>query len=743
MPPAGDAAEDDDTGGGAVALSATPAETSARTPAPQAGPATGTGSGTDRGTDTGTGDAGGVGATRLPYLPGLDGLRAVALLAVLAFHHGYAWARGGFLGVSSFFTLSGFLIATLALGEWSATGRLAPARFWERRARRLLPAALVALAAIAVLQATLGIGSAPGFRGDLLAALGYAANWRAAATTGDYARLFSDPSPVAHLWSLAIEEQFYLLFPLLFPAVMLAVRHRRRPGAGTAAAGAAWAALAAASFASAWVLARGGDGNSGLVYYATFTRAGELVVGVVAAHVYVLARRARADRPHRAPAGDGRPTAGGTPGTPAADRVAPSLADAVGRAVPVAGALALAGLAVLWHATTLGTPGLFRGITAVNAGLTVLVVLATTTGGPVARALGWPPLRALGRISYGAYLYHWPVFLVLDAQRTHVGHPHWLFAARVGATVALAAASYRLIEAPVRFRLPLSRPRLAAASAGAVALVAVVVLVLPVGGGAPTGVGLDPDAEEMGWTVPAGAPDPVRVLLVGDSVAWSLGPSFRAWNDSDPPVGLAVEGYTPFGCPLGGLDVPVRINGQPWRRGGDCRTWHDNLVAIVARADADVIVFTSGVFEMGERQFAGDWYHLGDPVFDRWLEERLAGIADVLASKDVPVLWGTLPHLRMRDPADLSVPWDELDENDPARVDRLNELVLEVVADRPGVEIVDLGAWARDLPDGEFGEERADGVHVAWAGAAELAAWLGPQVTAAAGAAATDPAARP
>ena len=473
MPLATDVTEDDPDGG-ASALGSAGADT---------------GTGTNTGRDDAEGGAGAAvaGAARLGYLPGLDGLRAVALLAVLAFHHGFGWARGGFLGVSSFFTLSGFLIATLALGEWSDTGRLAIARFWERRIRRLLPAALVALAGIAVLQATLGIGSAPGFRGDLLAALGYAANWRAAATTGDYARLFSDPSPVAHLWSLAIEEQFYLLFPLMFAGIMRIVGRRRRLPIATA--GAAWTVLAAASFAAAWVLAGGGD-NSGLVYYATFTRAGELIVGVAAAHAFVLARATRVSRAVAQRRDD-------APRTRRARGALPV-------AVTAAGGVAFVALLVLWRATSLGTPSLFRGVTALNAGLTVLVVLATSTGGVVARVLGCLPLRALGRISYGAYLYHWPVFLVLNGERNPVGHPHWLFLLRVAVTVALAAASYALIEAPVRFRFRVPRPQLAGAAGGAVAVVAALVLLLPVGGTAAIGLGLDPDAEEMGWTVPAG-----------------------------------------------------------------------------------------------------------------------------------------------------------------------------------------------------------------------------------------------
>jgi peptidoglycan/LPS O-acetylase OafA/YrhL len=675
--------------------------------APGAGP---------RADGAGTGD-------RLPYVPGLDGLRALALVAVLAFHQGFGWARGGFLGVSSFFTLSGFLIATLALAEWSGTGRLAVGRFWERRARRLLPAALTALAGVAVLQATLGIGSAPTFRGDLLASLGYVANWRFVATTGDYARLFSDPSPVTHMWSLAIEEQFYLAFPLVFSGVMLLVG-RGRQRWSLAAAGAAWALLAAASFASAWVLARGGD-TSGLVYYATFTRAGELLVGVVLACAFVAWRRR-----HRGGDGSSRTAAGTTATTATTPTTATTATTAAGRAVRVGGVLGVGGLVVLWHATTLGSPRLFQGLTVANAGLTALVILATTAGGPVAWVLGRRPLRLLGQISYGAYLYHWPIYLVLDAERTGIGHPGRLFAVRVAATVAVAAASYALIESPVRFRLPVPRPRLAALLGGAAVAVVVLTAVLPVR--EPAGAGLPSDAQEMGWTVSPATPGATRVLLLGDSLAWSLGPSFRAWNDDVPSEPVAVEAYTPFGCPAGGLDVPLRINGHRWRGGGDCADWHDHLADIVARADADVIVFSSGVFEMGERQFAGDWYHLGDPPLDRWLRERLAAIADVLAAGDVPVVWATHPHIRMHDPTDATVPWSDMGENDPARVDRLNEIVDEVIDGRPGFDRVGLDEWTRDLPGGEFDPGMRDGVHYSWEAAQLLAGWLAPQVIAAA-----------
>ncbi len=169
---------------------------------------------------------------------GLDGLRGLAVAAVVLFHSQLTFARGGFLGVSAFFTLSGFLITRLLIDERARTGRVGLRAFWARRARRLLPAAFVTLAGVLVFGATVATGDQlRSLRGDVLAAIGYVANWRFYFAGRSYSHLFSAPSPVLHFWSLAIEEQFYVVFPLVVALTLRVGRGRRSVLGGLFAAG--------------------------------------------------------------------------------------------------------------------------------------------------------------------------------------------------------------------------------------------------------------------------------------------------------------------------------------------------------------------------------------------------------------------------------------------------------------------------------------------------------------------------
>src|SRR5580704_2871179 len=160
------------------------------------------------------------------YMPGLDGLRALAVLAVIAFHEQFSWAPGGLLGVGVFFTLSGFLITSLLLGQWSAKGRIRLGDFWLKRARRLLPALFVMLAVVTAWVTIADRARLDALRGAVGAAAGYFSNWYLIANNQSYFARFAPPAPLDHLWSLAVEEQFYLVWPLLLVAGLVFLRWR-------------------------------------------------------------------------------------------------------------------------------------------------------------------------------------------------------------------------------------------------------------------------------------------------------------------------------------------------------------------------------------------------------------------------------------------------------------------------------------------------------------------------------------
>ena len=316
---------------------------------------------------------------RLPYLPALDGLRAAAVVAVLLYHAGVGWLPGGYLGVDTFFVLSGFLITALLLAEWQGNGGIALAAFWARRARRLLPALLLVLLAVGAYAAFLAPAhELSSLRGDSLATLFYGANWRFVASAQGYFDQFVTPSPLRHAWSLAIEEQFYLVWPLV---VLGWLRLRRGRTAGL---GGFCVALALGSAALMALLAQGAADTS-RAYYGTDTRAQAVLVGAALAVAW-----------HRRPdAVAGRP----------------------GRLV-----LALAGVGVLvtawlWTSVPDTDRWMYRGgfLLAAVATAAVLAAVARPDPGRAARVLTLAPLRWIGAISYGLYLWHWP-----EIGRAHV-----------------------------------------------------------------------------------------------------------------------------------------------------------------------------------------------------------------------------------------------------------------------------------------------------------------------------------
>ncbi|MGH9274429.1 MAG: acyltransferase family protein, partial [Acidimicrobiales bacterium] len=296
------------------------------------------------------------------YWPGLDGLRGLAVAAVLLFHGGISWARGGFLGVSLFFTLSGFLITSIVVRERETTGRVSLTGFWARRARRLLPASILALLlAIVAVRLAVPFTQRVEALGDVKAAAVNLANWRFIWRGAVYADVTRLPSPVQHYWSLAIEEQFYIVYPVV---AMFALRRRKVLAA----------VLGAVVVLSTWRQLSIDD--PARVYFGTDTRAAELAIGGLLA----LGR-------HRIAA----------------------LATATWRRLPDAlGLVALVATAILWSSLSDTSPGLseggFTGIALVSAAL----VFAAVEGQLLPKLLAVRPLVWLGVVSYGVYLYHFP-----------------------------------------------------------------------------------------------------------------------------------------------------------------------------------------------------------------------------------------------------------------------------------------------------------------------------------------------
>jgi peptidoglycan/LPS O-acetylase OafA/YrhL len=637
---------------------------------------------------------------KLPHLPGLNGLRALGLLAVLVFAHDVDLLQGGFLGISTVFTLSGFLMATLALAEWSQTSHMLLGRFWDRRARNLLPPYLAVLAFVVILQVAVRVGSVPTFRGDVFAALGFVTNWRLAFPSAGFASSFTELSALTHLWPVSITAQVYLLFPLVFMMFMLVTGRQWR------ASGYAFAVLAALSFGAAWTLS-GTTDERRIAYYGTHTRAGELLVGVVLAYLVL------------------------TPGF--RTLLSKPLAMTVVRN-GAAGALVV--LVALWFLVPQDSTSLFKGITLLNALLTAWVILAVTMPGPAASILGFAPLRHLGEISFAAYLFHWPLYLLLDEERLGMSGPV-LLAIRLGATLAAGAASYWAIQGPFRLQIVKVKPATVGAGlVGCAALLAAAVFVLPVN--PPANISLDVDDGQGPGDLEVVAPvsgDPTaRVLVVGDEAAGSLASGFVSWNEApeNDDQQFLVDTHVTEGCPLGGSGVR-RDLGLEVEASLDCEAWRPRLPRMLDAADYDVIVVAMGGADLGERKIGRHWQHLGDPAYDVWMAQQIDGLADVLSEKGVPVLWATYPHMRTVDEERPDEQWTAYDDNDPHRVDRLNELIRSTVAGRDGFEVVDLTAWLFEIPRGEFNSDFRVGATFTEPGAKAAVAWLAPQVLSATG----------
>lgn len=636
-------------------------------------------------------------APKMPYLAGLDGLRGLALVAVLAFSGGLAQARGGFLGISTAFTLSGFLLAAGLLGEWAQTARIGLKDLWSRRAARIVPAVYAVIALVVVLQLTLRVGSVPTFRTDVWASLGFATNWQLMFPADGFVSSFSQLSALRHMWPVAIVVQLTLLLSLVCGGLMALTSRSWR------AAGVVFAGLTAGSYATAWILG-GNPAARDIVYYGTHTRAGEMLLGVVLAYLLLTPSfRSVFDRPK------------------------------VLSVVRAGGPLALAGLLLGWILIPPDSSFLFRGGTLLNGLLTAWVVFAVTLPGPVTTLLSQVPLRKLGAISFSSYLLHWPVFLLIDGKRTGLDNLP-LLGVRVAVTLAAGAVAVWAIESTFRWRASFSRAQLTSGLLTAAAILAVLVVILPIN--PPANISLTVDdgtgPGELDVVAPTGGEsEAARVLVIGDETAASLMPGFAAWNEDNPDAQLRIDTHVADDCPLGGPGA-LRRFGEDAEPTLACEAWRYRLPKMLEAADHDVIVVLMGGADLGERQVNRTWRHLGDPAYDLWMADQITGLADVVGEPESPAVWLTYPHVRLlpEDAGDSEEPldWADFDDNDPNRVNRLNALIQARVAPRRGFDVLDLDWWSQNQPGGQFAPESWTGSELTEQGATAAAAWLAPQL---------------
>lgn len=633
------------------------------------------------------------GGFRLSHLPALDGLRGLAILLTVAFH--LKVLDGGFLGIDLFFVLSGFLITTLLLEEMAVSDRIDLKHFWVRRARRLLPAVLlVLLVVVAFSMFGENVEELTRTRKEAFATLIYLANWQAISAGSSYWESFLDPSPLRHTWSLAVEEQFYLVWPLLLFGVLALLRRRAErgraaPGSGRlgdATPGVAVArvvlvlapVLALASAAWMWRLYEPGSDPS-RVYLGTDTRLAAIAMGAAVAALYQV------HGPVRSTIGRGL--------------------------LEIFAVVVLVGQAVAWVLVDGQTQQLYQGgLLVIGAGSALVIAAAVHPWtSVVARMLSFRPLQWFGLISYGWYLWHWPVIVALDESRT--GLSGWpLVAVQFSAGLLLAVASTALIELPIR-RGSFAHPRggllrLGAAAAVLVVLVASVPYLSRDGGGGERDLEADLAAAKA-----TGGP---RVLFLGDSLVAASADQFVTRTEA---TGAAAVTVAKPGCGIFAVDHDVRRD--DFVRPLDCdevlESWIDTTVSL---APDVTIVLRAGAANW-DMEIDGDWY---SPCDDAWQElnrVELRELLDGLGETGTEVVVATIPP-----PGEGQ--WLQPDSRE--RADCVNDMNREVAA-ASGASVLDLENWV--CPGSQPCREeingvpmRPDGLHFKGVSAEAAADWI-------------------
>ena len=664
--------------------------------------------------------------TTLGVQPALDGIRAVSVIAVLCYHAGFGWSHGGFLGVEVFFVVSGFLITTLLIEERNRCGAVSLRRFWARRARRLLPALFAMLVAVTIVVLWRGDPAQQSqLRRDLPWGVGYVANWGQILSDAPY--FAPSPSALRQLWSLAVEEQWYLLWPLVFVALGRRAESDRRRGVGIAIVAIAIAVgttfAATIEWPQRWLDPWRGDlrevDTVNFLYLSTFTRSGGLLLGAALAFLWRPWARVAAPAP-----------------ISTARRSAPLRSSS--RRLDAVGALALVGLVGAFAVGDVEDVATYQWLLPLTgvASLAVIGVAVHPNATIMRRFLGQRWIVAVGRRSYGLYLWSWPISLAVGANRGS-----WTRSAiAMAITAPVSEACYRWIEGPIRSgvagrwwsRLPsASGQRFGAVVAAAVVAIGafgvirlaevdpvydaakdtasteVFDLIAPptaepiTSAEAPSSAtttvealsdadGLteaaaaattNPTTKQTTTTAPPPPvtfpPLPRRLVIVGDSTAHSLAVNLPRGLDTY----FRVEDGSINGCSV--YSDGVGFSGRSFRRPfGDCAGWERRWLKDAQRVDAELALVVLGAWDVLDVQLGDSVIAFATTEFDDRFSSGVQRGIDVLAAEGLHVALLEVPCMRPREARGAGTP--PLPERaDDTRVSHLNQLLRNVAARNP------------------------------------------------------------
>ncbi len=640
------------------------------------------------------------------YQPGLDGLRAISVIAVIFYHAGFTWMHGGFFGVEVFFVVSGFLITSLLIEERGRTGAISLRQFWIRRIRRLFPALFTMLLAVSMWTALFGTAEqASQMRHDLPWSIFYVANWGQILGDIPYFQA-GDPPLLRHLWSLAVEEQWYLLWPLAFVLLV-------RSGWRSARIAKFLLGVTAVVMVIMWWVQRGapapieggvfdGADRVNFNYLSTITRAGGLLLGAAAAFVW---RPWQSVNARRAP----------------------------GRPLDLAMGMSLGLLVCCFIAARLTAGYMYPWLLTVVSLLslvTVLVVVHPAAAGS-RLIMSWKPLVQVGKRSYGLYLWHWPIFVILGATHGSV----WRFLGGSFVAIVLSEACYRYIETPVRrgalSRWWRTREQMPWAPLGGAAVLGLALVVFYVSvesydvaaGGDDVNFELGSNTSQpdvpASATVPTAtppvidaapadlaAPSPRSLSIVGDSQAHSLAVNLPAGIEST----FAIEDGSLDGCSVY-ASGRVRSSREDFDNNFSiCRDWLDDWANAARRSQLVLVVL--GAWDVFDLEIDGVPYPFASAEFDQLFVTNLSMGVDTMTATGAKVALLEMACMRPQAVEGAGVP--ALPERgDDARVAHLNDLQRAVADSRPDVTFVEgPDEWCTDEVIASDLGYRWDGVHV-------------------------------